>query len=37
VIAWFLSEEDADKAADGYDSLALRAIAVPEGHPMIKE
>ena len=30
-------ESEARRIADMYDELALRAIAVPEGHPLIRE
>jgi hypothetical protein len=37
VLAWWDSEEKANESAEGFDGLSLRSIAVPEGHPMIKE
>jgi hypothetical protein len=37
VLSWWDTEQEADKVAERFDSLALRAVAVPEGHPMILE
>lgn len=36
VISEWDDEQKAKDAADRLDGLALRCIAVPEGHPMIK-
>jgi hypothetical protein len=35
-LEWWNDEEDAKKSADGFDALALRCVAVPEGHPWIR-
>jgi hypothetical protein len=37
VLSWWDTEAEADKVAERFDSVALRAVAVPEGHPLIKE
>lgn len=37
VICWVEDRDDARQVADMYDGLALRAIALPEGDPRIKE
>jgi hypothetical protein len=37
VLSWWDCEEQADKVAARFDSLALRAVAVPKGHPLIRE
>jgi hypothetical protein len=37
VLEWWSDEEAAKKSADGFDALALRAVAVPEGHRWIRE
>jgi hypothetical protein len=36
VIEWFDVEAEAKDFADRMDGLALRSVAVPEGHPMVK-
>jgi hypothetical protein len=36
VLEWWAKEEDAKRSAEGFDALALRAVAVPEGHPWIR-
>jgi uncharacterized Zn finger protein (UPF0148 family) len=36
VLVWSESEANAKEIANGYDKLALRAVAVPEGHPLIR-
>jgi len=37
VLEWCEMEADARRVAEAYDQLALRATAVPYGHPLIKE
>lgn len=37
VLSEWDDEQQAKAAAERLDELALRAIAVPEGHPMIKD
>jgi hypothetical protein len=35
VLSWWENKEDAEKVADRFDGLALRAAVVPEGDPRI--
>jgi len=35
VLSWWDDKEQAEKVAERFDGLSLRATVVPEGHPMI--
>lgn len=37
VLSWWDSEAQADKVAERFDDLSLRCVAVPEGHPLIRQ